>query len=64
MFSALYSPKMFTFICKQDFNEQIMEVLLHSRPNAGCWYMNVIKNQLVMVFVFTHFSLVEELGND
>lgn len=64
MFSASYNPKMYTFVCKQDFPEQIMEALLYSRPNAGCWFMNVIKNQLVMAFVFTHFSLIEELDND
>lgn len=56
VFSALHNPKTCKFICKQDFYEQILEVLLCSRPSAACCC--VMKNELVMVFVFTQFSLL------
>lgn len=39
-----------------------MDVLLHSRLSAECWY--VVKNQLGIVFFFTPFSLVDESNSD
>lgn len=58
---ALRSPRIDKSICKQNFNEQITEVLLRPRPSIGCW--RVMKNPLAMVFVFMQCSLVDELDN-